>query len=325
MKTSKKVKKIPKIILPQKDHIHLPHLHGPFHHKSDSKSDSKNDTKTEHESTPDSTTSKKEKHHHHMHLSDLTKKLHLPHHHNRETGMLANAMRTIAMEPFQLSDEIQVSENFTRFYDKQHSAPAGLADQGEDSMSTRQENVFMSGVESNVSLLTNKAYHPPLLKILPPTPDQNPNPTPFDISLYNKPLYKTNNNFAALLASSSPPDHHRSSTELVPAAASNTTSDDRTTASPAKQPTFPVGHARTESLGMKISQSPRIGDGSNNNSLTNKEINNGVYRRSSDSDLSITPKGRFSCFQNFLLRNHSFLLRNLLMNYTIYSFYNPQK
>lgn len=198
-------------------------------------------------------------------------------------------MRTIAMEPFQLSEEIQCQENFHKFYEKQHSAPGGL-----EGLS-RQD--IMSCVESNVSQtdsLTRKAYQPPLLKILPPTPDQGQTSTmfpnsPFAISPY-KPYYKTNNNFAALLASSSPPDHHRSSSELVPAVAP--TSEDRTTASPAKQHILPAGHARTESLGMKMSQSPKVGgDGSNNNSLTSKDINNGVCRRSSDSDLSITPKG----------------------------------
>lgn len=265
--------------------MHLPHIHGPFHHKSDTKNDSNN------ESTPDSTPKKEKKH---TTLKKFTKKLHLPHHnHNaikNQKGMLANAMCTIAMEPFQLSGEIEDFENSHKFFDKLHLAPVELEDL------SRQEN--MSGVESNDSQIQPLTYKacPPLLKILPPTPDQSQNTfecpsSPFAISHNNKPLFKTNNNFAALLASSSPPDHHRSSSELVPAAVSNNTSDDRT-ASPAKQP-LPTGHARTESLSMKMSQSPKICDGSNNNSLTGKDINNGVCRRSSDSDLSITPKGRF--------------------------------
>lgn len=260
--------------------MHLPHIHGPFHHKSDVKNDNN-------ESTPDSTPKKEKKH---TTLKKFTKKLHLPHHNHdaikNQKGMLANAMCTIAMEPFQLSGEIEDFENSHRFYDKLEDPP-------------RQEN--MCGVESNdsqIQPLTYKAY-PPLLKILPPTPDQSQNPfvcpSPFDISHNNKPLFKTNNNFAALLASSSPPDHHRSSSDLVSTAVSNNTSDDRT-ASPAKQQPLPTGHARTESLSMKMSQSPKVGDGSNNNSLTGKDINNGVCRRSSDSDLSITPKGMFDDF-----------------------------
>lgn len=230
-----------------------------------------------------------------MPLKNLTKKLHLPIHHHpdsikNEKGMLANAMKTIAMEPFQLSGEIENIESCHKFYEKQHSAPAGLEEL------SRQE--LTKCVEPNVSQiepLTCKASLP-LLKILPPTPDQSQNPIKssplFAVTQYNKPLYKTNNNFAALLASSSPPDHHRSSSELVPSAAATnmtTITDDRPTASPVKQQ-LTAGHARTESLSMKISQSPKIGDGSNNNSYT-KDPNNGVFRRSSDSDLSITPKG----------------------------------
>ncbi|KAL5274474.1 C2CD5 family protein [Megaselia abdita] len=196
------------------DHMHLPHLHGPFHHKSDTKVDSH----YEHENTAESTPRKEKKK---TPLKKFTKKLHLPQHNNdaikNQKGMLANAMKTIAMEPFQLSDEVQAFENSHRFYDKQHSAPAGLEDPS------------------------------------------------------------------------------RSSSDLVPLALPNNSSDDRTTASPAKQPILPTGHARTESLGMKISHTPKVNEGSNNNSLTNKEVNNGVCRRSSDSDLSITPKGNSIC------------------------------
>lgn len=63
-------------------------------------------------------------------------------------------------------------------------------------------------------------------------------------------------------------------------------------------------HARTESIGSKFPASPAKNVSS---SLGKDQITTGIHRRSSDSDLSVTPKGEQTPFTNYSFRRTTFI------------------
>lgn len=78
-------------------------------------------------------------------------------------------------------------------------------------------------------------------------------------------------------------------------------------------------HARTESIGCKFSASPSKQQmmSSGSGSLPARDLTTAIYRRSSDSDLSITPKGKKTFLRLFLIFITKLVLSLCSMNMSI--------